>query len=346
MGGIILKRILLVFLGLLLTVTLLSWDFHGAQANASSHAKGVKRYEKIELPKVKTSESNLLKNKNRIKEKPVRKELSAQQIEKLKELGPYAMVSSHGKIIDQSKYVKKGKLLMQRAKEHYLSKSRIQAEDNRIRIDATTSPPYNAIASLEFLDKDENVYSCTGYYIDRNTVVTAAHCVFDTWNDEWLPELVWVAPGRKGNELPYDWTYGIELNIVSGWVNVVPPKEGYLSYDQVQYDFAVIQVADSHSKWMDLYPFGYGEGDTVNATGFPGDKEYGYMYNSTGKITNWDTSYNVITHSCYVWHGTSGGPIWSQSGNRAIGIVSTTSWSPLIHSSVYNLIYEWANENG
>jgi len=122
-----LKRILLVFLGLLLAVTLLSWDFHGAQANASSHAKGVKRYEKIELPKVKTSESNLLKNKNRIKEKPVRKELSAQQIEKLKELGPYAMVSSHGKIIDQSKYVKK----MQRAKEHYLSKSRIQAEDNR-----------------------------------------------------------------------------------------------------------------------------------------------------------------------------------------------------------------------
>jgi len=47
MGGIILKRILLVFLGLLLAVTLLSWDFHGAQANASSHAKGVKDMKKL-----------------------------------------------------------------------------------------------------------------------------------------------------------------------------------------------------------------------------------------------------------------------------------------------------------
>ena len=78
-------------------------------------------------------------------------------------------------------------------------------EDSRRQVSNTRVHPYSAIAD----------YGCTGWLVGRNTMVTAAHCMYDAENGYWKPRPSSVFPSRDGTTIPYDCE--VRHRSVSAW---------------------------------------------------------------------------------------------------------------------------------
>lgn len=343
---------------LLFVFTSVAWTSIPTQIEAAPESIVEKKFERIDLPEVSPARAHELNKKSKsLNAKPVQN-LSKEQLEMLEKLGPGTSVSSYGKIVtkeEQDRYLKKHKPELEsipRANEFKESESlkkrvQVQATDNRKRINPTTYFPYNAVANLEIRAQDGSWYACSGWYMDKNTVVTAAHCVYDNYDKEWS-DFAFVTPARNGGTgEPYGWTYATDFHVTGEWINAKPSKKGYLNYGDVKHDYAVINVVDNHSKWFSIRYSNHKNGESVNSTGYPGDKGYYFMYSSLGKITQLDTTEKVINHNCYVTGGMSGGPIFTSNDGdtTAIGINSTASWSPQLTKSHYDRLKYWAGLN-
>ncbi|MFC7439965.1 trypsin-like serine peptidase [Laceyella putida] len=272
------------------------------------------------------------------------KNLTKEQLNILQEQSPYTTISSSGTIGNTKKQMG----TMQESSSDEITQSNdvsTLATDNRRLISPTTNYPYNAIAQLE-VQGDGGWYVCSGWFIDKNTVVTAAHCVYDTYTNTWKTG-AFVNPARNGeNTYPYGYSFSTDFTIWSGWVNASPPDPDHTNYNDVQYDIAVINLHESYNNWFNIRDTDHDEGEGLNSTGYPGDKGYYWMYSSLG--TDLDTSNDVITHNCYVTGGMSGGSVFNSKNGvlAAVGLNSTTVWSPELTTSHKNALLDWANDNG
>ncbi|WKB36926.1 trypsin-like serine protease [Terrilactibacillus sp. S3-3] len=171
-----------------------------------------------------------------------------------------------------------------------------------------------------------NTVSCTGSFIDRNTVLTAVHCVYDSYYHKYYQ--MWaVYPAENGYDLPYGGESTTTAYTPAGFINSTAPKPGYLSGEQIPYDFAVINLATSTSFPNQLpLAFTSSVNDSIDSVGYPGDKSfkspsgyyYYYMYKSSGKIVNKFSG--IIEHNAYVTSGMSGGPVMNPN-NRQINLL-------------------------
>jgi glutamyl endopeptidase len=305
-------------------------------------------YEKITRPKIGKERTERLLNYIKSTKKPV-KNLSSEDLKKIQQDPSITSFSSQGEILKLPFTLESKNLESKNSSAISSLPIQTAATDNRVRINPTTTYPYNAIAQIDYTDGTYG-YSCTGWFVDRNTVVTAAHCVYDTYNNKFY-QAWYVYPAENGTQLPYGGMASTTAYVTSSWQLANPPDADSIYYKDVQYDFAVINLSSStnHPNYLTINTNPQ-VNNNIFSVGYPGDKSfeyngsyYYYMYGSSGKISKIEN--NTITHTAYVTSGMSGGPIMLTSNWNAVSLNSTSSWGIAFSTVSKNFILTWGAQN-
>lgn len=223
-------------------------------------------------------------------------------------------------------------------------------------VTTTTDYPARAVGTLTFVQGGVPG-SCTGFLIDRNTVLTAGHCVHQGGGDvsaAWSTDLVFT-PGRNGATTPYQSCNGTEAIAPDPWR--VDGAEAS--------DFGVVQL-DCHIGrrvgWFGLTLSGRGTGlvnQVAHVRTYPSDLA-GVQWQGRGRVTA--TNPKVLFHNAHTGLDGDGGPVYSWSaacgGPCAMGVQARdphgstgSSHGRFAHGPRFNLhrfslVLDWANDNG
>lgn len=189
--------------------------------------------------------------------------------------------------------------------------------DYRFHITNTTKKPYSSICSIVTTWNNNTTTLASGCLIGANTVLTAAHAVYDSERGGQAKQIQ-VSPGANGSSHPFGTFNTRTVYATDTW-----------KYDRgIDDDWAVLKITDLVGRdarvgWttgflgMDYISTGSLIGTSVYVTGYPGDKDYKTMWRGGGSIT--DSTTKRIYYSCDTMNGDSGAPV-TDTYDRIIGI--------------------------
>ncbi|MGA8943738.1 MAG: hypothetical protein WB502_13655 [Thermoactinomyces sp.] len=168
------KFFLIIFLAMLVCFS--PFLFH-LQVKAET-ASGKEKYYPIDLPPAKKMDPEKYKIASRYTFKP--HQFTKEEMEKIKNAPEGTSVGSDGSIVypeEQLKAIKeKGtKLTGSYGKLGKSSTENVTTLGTYIPVTDRNEYPYRAITELQIFDELGGYRKCTGYFVDANTVVTAAH---------------------------------------------------------------------------------------------------------------------------------------------------------------------------
>lgn len=237
----------------------------------------------------------------------------------------------------------------------------IWGEDDRLLVENTARFPYAPIVQLT-MKKTVNgavrSYTGSGVMINKNTILTAAHCVYNTGTSSWYDEIV-VTPGANGNQTPYGSAKAVQVEIIQKWKTATDTGRK----DSAN-DIAAIRL--NKNIGTDTGWFGVTSApDTTQPftiTGYPGEKD-GRMYTQTETLesnfsikdenTGVEMMYptwtrDEINYKAFdVTGGNSGSPMYT-SEHKVAGVVSMSktffNTSTRLLNEKYAIAYFWATE--
>ncbi len=204
-------------------------------------------------------------------------------------------------------------------------KSRVIVDDDeRELVSAPDKYPYSAICYIEANFSDGTYGKGTAFMIDKDTLLTAGHCIYDAKHGGFATGVV-VIPGKFGDEQPFG--FAISKSLAT--------TVGYQETGDKIYDWGVIDVRTpigDNTGWIGVRAYHEPSAlmyKDVNIVGYP-SKEYIFplwQHEMSGKI--YGATDPLIAYYIDTTNGQSGSPVYeidSNNGNPyAIGI-HTGGW--------------------
>lgn len=325
-----LKKIWLI-LSLATMVCFTPFLFH-LQAKAETESSKEK-YIPIDLPPAKKMDTEKYKIASRYTFEP--HQFTEEEMEKIRNAPEGTSVGSDGSIIYPEEQLKaiqeKGtKMTGSYGKLGKPSTEKVTTLGAYTPVTDRNEYPYGAIAEIQIFT-GYGYTKCTGYFVDANTVVTAAHCLYDTDENYYYEEAV-VVPFYQEDPENYIGYVSSDFKISTSWINVEPADEdGNLHVADCARDYAVINLHPDAKPaeefgWFALRNYDHEVGEGVNVSGFPASQQsspidLGFdLYKSLGHMTQLDTY--LFIHDALSEGGNSGSPVFNQKEGTlaAIGV--------------------------
>ncbi len=188
----------------------------------------------------------------------------------------------------------------------------VLGDDGRVRITPTISYPWRTIVRLSITWGEFNTFG-TGAMIDKNHILTAAHCVYLHSRGGWADSIKVVPAADDGIE-PFGHAWAINMRTYADWIDSASH----------QHDFAVITLDTDiglQTGWMGIQsndPSSSVYTGGLNIAGYPCDLDDGlnmyWNYESGANADEYNHWYYLDTEG-----GMSGSPVWIYDGeNRYI----------------------------
>ena len=149
--------------------------------------------------------------------------------------------------------------------------------DQRKQVNNTKKYPYRAVVLIRF-KTPEGASRCTGWMINKNTLATAGHCVYDPGVGWYNYKKFKMYPGYTGSKAPYGSCKAKDLYTVSGWAD-----NGWDDYD-----YGAIKLKCKVGKKTGWFGYFWTseslKGRKITIAGYPGDKLL-TQWKSKGKVT-------------------------------------------------------------
>lgn len=162
----------------------------------------------------------------------------------------------------------------------YQFKTNIYGDDDRHIIGKKylTKFPNRAVIYLNMRYPNNKWYCGTGYMIGRNTIATAAHCIY-SYEDGGYPVEMRLYPGKKGDYTPYGMTYATDFIVPTAYINL--SKVSLYGYDSAmqKVDYGIIHVNNDLGDTLGW--FGYRTYESLQSK----NKNYHMVGYYDGKLT-------------------------------------------------------------
>jgi len=246
-----------------------------------------------------------------------------------------------------------------------ISPESVIGADGRTRVTDTTTYPASAIGQIE-LTQNGSVFICTGWLIDKDTILTSGHCSFNADGATGdIIESATFAPGRNRLVDAFGTCPVYEVYAPIEWRRDGDPK----------YDFSIMQLGTNNAGTITTCDVGTtvgffgiswtagadaltGNGATVQ--GYPGDKAFGTQWTMSGNIKK--SSKLMVFYRMDTAGGQSGSPVFDATGancggtpcgmaihSYGVGLPgpgTNTNAGPRITQSRFTTITNYAAENG
>jgi glutamyl endopeptidase len=225
-----------------------------------------------------------------------------------------------------------------------ISPESVIGADGRKKVADTTTYPARAIGQIEF-GQDGAQYICTGWLIDKNSILTSGHCSFTpdgvTGN---VIDYASFAPGRNRLVDPYSSCPVYEVFAPLAW-----RRDG-----SVKNDWSVMQLGTNNAGTVTTCDVGttvgwFGiswtagdnalTGDSATVQGYPGDKAFGTQWTMSGTI--FKSTKQMVYYKMDTAGGQSGSPIFDPTGANCGG----SPCGMAVHSYGVGLAGPGANAN-
>ena len=181
------------------------------------------------------------------------------------------------------------------------------SDDQRLPLDLTTDLPLKAVGRIVAALPNGQYYGCTGSFIARNLVLTAAHCVLND-DGSMRSENVRFFPAVVGT--PESFESGVKANYV--WRS---RQYGRLAGDAKRLvDWAVLRVEGYSDDTLELFSGQLKAGAFLTTISYPVEKSpqgwqpFGEKNCRLNRVSEGDISV-AFWSSCDVSEGASGGPV-------------------------------------
>jgi len=179
--------------------------------------------------------------------------------------------------------------------------------DSRTQVVDTTVAPHATIGEIEYV-LNGVPGRCTGFLIDRNTVVTAGHCLHSGGSSgDWATSVEFTA-GRNGATEPHPTCSSPTWNVSDGW---------FANANAAQ-DWGVVQLdctVGATTGWMRMTFLADSalQDRFITVTGYPGSpKPAGTMWTANDRIRS--VTSTRVTHRADTSGGQDGSPIYRPTG--------------------------------
>lgn len=212
---------------------------------------------------------------------------------------------------------------------------KVIGKDSRVIVQNYLADPYKKIVLLKMHFNNFSARG-TGAMINKNTVLTAAHNVYNFATKSFADQITVIAGAAQG-KLPVGTATVIQKFVPKEWINSASKE----------YDFAVLRLDSNLGDKTGFFSFSQDVSlnQALQIAGYPGDKEPNTLYSGKGKLLK--TTEHYLYYDVDTYNGESGSPILN-SQNLIIGVHTTGpggyNYGTRINKEKLSLIKQWSGE--